>query len=112
MFQEIRGKDVDPLFISSNDVLTAILFKAVTQSKKMNNNETVKLGMVVNVRERFGLTDNYTGNAIMSIGIVTTVEKLGKMNICKLASLIQKKLIALDKFKIKATLSFLETAMN
>jgi len=93
MFQEIREKDVDPLFISSNDVLTAIFFKAITQSKKMNKSETVRLGMVVNVRERFGLTDNYTGNAVIGIGIGTTVEILGKTDICQLACLIRKELI-------------------
>lgn len=112
MFQEIREKHVDPLFISSNDVLAAIFFKAVIQSKNLNKSETVKLAMVVNIRERFGLTDNYTGNATIGIGIVTTVEKLSKMNICELASLIRKELIALDKFKIQATLSYLETALN
>jgi len=112
MFQEIREKDVDPSFISSNDVLTAILFKAITQSKKLNENEAVTLGLVVNVRERFGLAENYTGNAIMGIGIATTVEKIGKMNICKLASLIRKELIAFDKLKIQANLSYFETAKN
>jgi len=34
------------------------------------------------------------------------------MSICQLASLIRKELIELDKFKIQATLSFLETAKN
>jgi len=101
-----------PEFISSNDIVGAIFFKAIIKAKNLKADEAAKFGEIVNFRKHFGLENNYTGNCVIPICVKNTVHNFNKMDICELACLIRTELNALNKYKIQSTLAYIERASS
>jgi len=109
--QEYRKAD-DPQFISSKNVFCAIYWKALVSINYDEATEMSKMRMMINVRKRLNISENFTGNCSLPINMEFSKDTINNLDVCELACLIRKELDTLTKEKVLQMLTFMESPSN
>lgn len=103
-------KASDPQYLSTLDILAAILWKALITCKDTDETEVTTYRSVSNFRKKLNLSDSYFGNCAIAFHVNLTVSELLKLDITEVATLIRKEINKLDEKAIKSKLAYMESA--
>ena len=103
-------KASDPQYLSTLDILAAMLWKAVITCKDMGETERTTYRSVSNFRKKLNLSDSYFGNCAIAFHVNLTVSELLKLDITEVATLIRKEINKLDEKVIKSKLKYMESS--
>ena len=79
-------KDMEnSFFLSNNDILTAVFWKALVQARMHNKMESTMLAMFANARKAFGLPNEYFGNGVTLLCERFNTEAFVKMSLVSIA---------------------------
>ena len=105
-------KASDPQYLSTLDILSAILWKALITCKDTDETERTTYRSVSNFRKKLNLSDSYLGNCAIAFHVNLTVSELMKLDITEVAALIRKEINKLDEKVIKSKLKYMESAQD
>lgn len=85
------------MYLSKNDILTAIIWKATVAARVQKKCETTMITTVVNCRKRFGLPEGYIGNCVPYLCKRLPVKDIGNMSVKEICLLLRKNYDVMSK---------------
>ena len=100
----------DPEYISTTDIISAIVWKASVRAKQVDEKEQTVFGAAHNFRKKFDLDESFFGNAVLPFSVKLYVKEVLTLDIRDIAVLVRKEIVKFDKSQIKSKLGFMESA--
>ena len=107
---QLTKKAGDPDYISTTDIITAIISKALVKARQLKHDEATLIAGVHNFRKKLNLNDSYLGNAIIVFSVKLSVMDLLELDIFDVAILIRKETNGLSSDLIKSKVTYYEQA--
>ena len=107
---QLKKKEGDPDYISTTDIVTAIISKALVKARQLKLHEVTLIAGVHNSRKKLNLDDSYLGNAGFPFSTKFSVMDLLELNILDTALLIRKEINNISPDWIKSKLTYFEQA--
>ncbi|XP_057302496.1 uncharacterized protein LOC130636699 [Hydractinia symbiolongicarpus] len=96
------------MYLSKNDILTAIIWKATVAARVQKKCETTMIATVVNSRKRFGLPEGYFGNCVPYLCKRLPVKDVLNMSLKETCLLLRKNYDVMSKNYVQDLMNWLQ----
>lgn len=89
---EFQSEEPKAYKLSKNDVLCAVLWKAIAKTMQLGDDDDASLIVPINARMAFGLPQNYNRNCVCQLYIKVRYQYLKEMSLAQVSRTIREKL--------------------